>query len=402
MAGGKTASVVREFTQEVPVGSYLAERRPIPHLFEITPVLDPAAFALETIVEPGAPPEVSGTALASTVRAQGDRETDVRLLVDDGERHLTLANDLANTLSCDVYLTPRGAVVRYLHEVNPVTEDSWEAIAVDPASGRPVDWVVVRPLGLPASTATWFVSVRGRLRRGHGLVTVALPDGVAFATRATYRDTAHLAARLMPSHHPLTTVAVNADLGRFEIARFEDEPIDRRTEIDAARRRVAFARGGREATREIQTVPGPRPGIRLGGTEFATLVRASLDVIHADVQVALTWPKDAESCATLHAELLALADGLGRTVWVPEPPGAAFVLGGLGEFGAVDEVGSASRWRAYPRAWPRPGCGSTAAAPSRAPPWTPPTRCRASRGRKRGSPGTIGPRWARDRGPVST
>src|SRR5690606_14906904 len=110
--------------------------------------------------------------------------------------------------------------------------------------------------GLPPSAATWFVSVRGRLRRGHGLVTVALPDGVAFATRATYRDTTHLAARLMPSYHSLTTVAVNADLGRFEIARFEDEP-DPRPAADPPRRRLAFTRAARETGRGArETGPG--------------------------------------------------------------------------------------------------------------------------------------------------
>lgn len=342
---GLTTSVV-----EVSREEYLAHRRPIPYLFDITPDLDPAAFAGQTVIEDDKP-DSPGAALASTVRAQGDRETDVRLLVDDGERHLTLAHDLANTLGCDVYLTPRGAVVRYLRESNPITGDTWEAVAIDPATGQPVEWVVVRPLGLPPSAATWFVSVRGRLRRGQGLVTVTLPDGVAFATRATYRDTTHMAGRLMPSLHPLTTVAVNADLGRFEIARFEDEP-EPPPVVDPPRRRLVFGRGPREAGRSAgataRDTATTRPRVLLDGAEFATLVRASLDVIHPDVLVALTWPTDPAACATLHEELLALADGLGRTVWVPEPPGAAFLLAGVGEFGAVDEVGTPSRWRAYP------------------------------------------------------
>jgi hypothetical protein len=66
------------------------------------------------------------------------------------------------------------------------------------------------------------------------------------------------------------------------------------------------------------------------------------------VQVALTWPKDAALCTSLNTELMRLADGLNRTVWVPQPQGAAFVLPGFGEFVAVDEVGTPSRWRAYP------------------------------------------------------
>ena len=117
----------------------------------------------------------------------------------------------------------------------------------------------------------------------------------------------------------MTTIAVNAELGRFEITRFDDA------------------------------------GSLLGGVEFATLVSASLDVIHPDVQVALTWPKDAAACTSLNTELMRLADGLNRTVWVPQPQGAAFVLPGFGEFAAVDEVGAPSRWRAYPSRLTRTG-----------------------------------------------
>jgi hypothetical protein len=305
VAGKQTVTDVREYTEEVPVERYLAECRAVPHLFDITPDLDPSAFATGGHSS-------FGSSLSSIVRARGERETDVRLLVNDGERYLTLANDLANSLRCDVYLCPRGAQVRYIHEFSSITGHLWEAVAIDTATGEPRDWLVVRPLGLPDTVATWFASVRGRLRQSHGLVTVPLPDGIAFATKETYRDTAYLAARIMPSQNRMTTIAVNAELGRFEITRFDDA------------------------------------GSLLGGVEFATLVTASLDVIHPDVQVALTWPKDTTACTSLNTELMRLADGLNRTVWVPQPQGAAFVLPGFGEFVAVDEVGAPSRWRAYP------------------------------------------------------
>ena len=328
---------MKDLAEEVPLARYLEQRRAQTHLFEISPDLDGAetGTAGETDV-------ISG--IASIVRARGDRETDVCLLLDNGERHLGLARDLADRLRCDVYLTPRGAAVRYWHLRSAATGDLWEAIAVDEASGEPAQWLVVRPTGLPAIAPTWFTSVHGRLRPGEGLVTVDLPDGVAFATRTTYRDTALLAARLLPSAHPLTTLAVNAESGQFEIARF-DEPAPSTPAVPPQRRLFGSGKGA------APTTPAAQPHgevIRLGGADFGTLVRSRLPHLHPDVQIAVTWPKDATGCATLHAELLALAAQLDRTVWVPEPPGAAFALQGFGEFAAVDEVGSASRWRAYP------------------------------------------------------
>lgn len=305
VARTQTVGDLHELCEDVSVREYLAHYRRMPHLFEVAPHMDPSAFQPDGRSSIGAP-------LSSLVRTHGERETDVRLLVNDGERYLTLANDLANNLRCDVYLTPQGSTVRYLHESNAVTGDTWEAVAVSTATGEPIEWLVVRPLGLPENVATWFVSLRGRLRQSNGLVTVTLPDGIAFATKATFRDTAHLASRIMPNRSRLTTIAVNADLGRFEITRFDDA------------------------------------GSLLGGVDFATLVTASLDLIHPDVQLALTWPKDTDACTALNTELMRLADGLNRTVWVPQPQGAAFLLPGAGEFVAVDEVGAPSRWRAYP------------------------------------------------------
>jgi hypothetical protein len=290
---------------DIDITEYLAHRRPLPRLFDLAPHEDPSVFQPGAAESPGAP-------LYPTIRTRGDRHTDVRLLVDDGEQHAGLAKAIARNLGCDVYLTPNGATVRYVRESSSLAGNSWDAIAVDRESGVPVPWLVVRPAALPADVPTWFVTIRGRLRQSNGLVSVHLPDGIAFATKTTFRDATYLAANMRPATSRITTIAVNADLGSFEISRFDDT------------------------------------GSLLTGVEFATLIAASLDVIHPDVQIALTWPRDTAACAALDTELMRLADALNRTVWVPQPQGAAFVLSGCGEFAAVDEVGGPSVWRPYP------------------------------------------------------
>ena len=300
---------VLEQPKPVSVHDYLAHRAAIPHLFDLAPHMDPVAFgADDAAVGRGA----VGSTLYELVRTHGDRQTDVRLLVDDGARHVGLARELAKSLRCDVYLTAESSRVSYVRESSTIGGELWEAIAVDRGTGEPGEWLVARPPELADEVPTWFITARGRLRQSNGLVTVQIPDGLAFATKATFRDTAFLATRMKAGTSRITTLAVTADQGRFAISRFDDA------------------------------------GARLGGVEFATLVGASLDVIHPDVQVALTWPTDETACATLDVELMRLADALGRTVWVPQPQGAAFVLPGCGEFAAVDEVGGPSAWRAYP------------------------------------------------------
>ncbi len=290
---------------DVTVDEYMTRRRPLPHLFDLAPHLHGTAF------EPGAA-ESAGAAIYGTIRTEGERNSDVRLLVDDGERYAALAKAIARNLGCDVYLTADGAFVRYVRESSSLAGDSWDAIATDRETGQPTPWLVVRPAALPADVPTWYTTIRGRLRQGNGLVSVSLPDGIAFATKNTFRDATHLAATIRPATSRMTTIAANADLGRFEISRFDDT------------------------------------GSLLSGVEFATLISASLDLIHPDVQLALTWPTDLTLCAALDTELMRLADALNRTVWVPQPQGAAFVLPGCGEFAAVDEVGGPSVWRPYP------------------------------------------------------
>jgi hypothetical protein len=298
-------TVVDVTVAEVTVRDYLAHRRALPHLVDLAPHLQPAAFQPEA-------GEASAAAVCHALRTKGGPQPDVRILVDDGQRHLALAAALARTLRCDVYITPEGAHVRYVRESSGMTGDLWDAIAIDRPTGEPAQWLVIHPTDLPSKLPTWFTTVRGRLRRRNGLVTVTLPGGLAFATKNTFRDAVYLAADIRKNSSPVTTVSVNADLGRFEISRFDNA------------------------------------GSLLDGVEFATLVAASLDLIHPDVQLALTWPTDVTACAALDAEIVRFADALRRTVWVPQPQGAAFLLPGCGEFAAVDEIGRPSAWRAYP------------------------------------------------------
>src|SRR5215470_7977562 len=126
---------------EVSVTAYLAHRRPLPYLYDLAPHQDPDAF------QPEGPPV--GAPLFATIRAGGGRRTDVRLLVDDGESYVNLANALAQTLRCDVYVSRHGAEVHYTREASPVGAQVFEATAVDRNTGEPVSWVVIRPPDLP-------------------------------------------------------------------------------------------------------------------------------------------------------------------------------------------------------------------------------------------------------------
>jgi hypothetical protein len=255
------------------------------------------------------------------MRESGQLGADLRLLVDDGERHLDAATELAEALRCDVYLTPHGTTVGYACDATPNptwdTVATWDAVALDRSTGAPSRWLTVRPSDLPPDTPTWFVSVAGHLRQSAGLVSVPLPDGIAFATRASFPEVAATAARLTDLHAvgaepaAVTTIAVGAELGRFEIRRFSDA------------------------------------GSLLGGVEFATLVAASLDVVRPDVQIALTWPAQPDTRIALDQELMRLADALNRTVWVPDQGGSAVVASTAATFAALDDRGGPGRWKAY-------------------------------------------------------
>ena len=263
---------------------------------------------------------------SSIVRARGERETDVRLLVDNGERYLTLANDLANTLRCDVYLTPHGAERATCtsrnadHRATPGRRS-----AIDTDTGEPVEWLVVRPLGLPEQRRHL---VHQRPRPAAARATAwsrcrcptasPSPPRPPTATPPTWPR----ASCRAPTHHHAR--------GQRRARPVRDHPV-RRRRLAAGRRRVRHPGRGQ---------PRRDPPRRAGRPDLA---------------------HRRGPCASLNTELMRLADGLNRTVWVPQPQGAAFVLPGFGEFVAVDEVGAPVAVAGLPvRDWTRTGSRPTA------------------------------------------
>ncbi len=203
----QTNGAVVESSQEVSIDEFLARRRVMPHLSDVTARMDTPG----TSWGPDSPTPDVGP-IAAAVRKKGPH-TDIRLLVGDGENHSAVVSKLADTLWCDVYVTPNGADLRFVKESSSVGGTTWDAVAIDRESGQPVEWLVVRPTGMPDDAPTWFVSSRGRLRQRGGLVTMPFRGGLAFATKSTFRDTVHVSTRMREPTSRVTTVMVNADRG---------------------------------------------------------------------------------------------------------------------------------------------------------------------------------------------
>jgi hypothetical protein len=309
MGRPQTYDASTDVCEDVSRDAYVGGHRPMPHLFDLVLLRALGADTCDEAANIEA--DVDIARLAAVVAEQAERQSDVRLLVDGAQRYLTAARELADRLGCDVYLPPAEAQIRYVRESSSVTGESWDAVAVHTSTGEPTPWLLVRPAERSRAVPARFVSTAGRLRPNNGLMTVPLSQGLAFATAASFPETAALAGHITASPPGVTTLAVTADIGRFEISRFD--------EVSAL----------------------------LGGVEFATLVAASLDTIEPDVQLALTWPADAAACEALDVELMRFADALNRTVWVPRPAGSAGVLPDRGEFRALDRRGRPSTWHAY-------------------------------------------------------
>jgi hypothetical protein len=281
-------------------------RPPVPGgLFDLT--LAPADDG--GLAEPGRPGVSLGAdEIVALVRdARGDRG-DLRVLVADGAQHAPLFAAVARKLERDVLVTPAGAEPRRLPSAGDGPADF--VVPVDRASGQPVDWLLVQPAELATSLPGWFELTGGAVLPRRGVVTLPLPGGLAFASRADFVTRRAASARLGPGHPWLTTVAVTVSSGEFVVGDYRD--------------RLAV----------------------LSGAELAAMLPA-VPLHGQDLRMWLSWPTSRDDQRRLRANLRQLAESTGATVWAPAVGGRAEILGATRDLAALDADGQPGRWEAY-------------------------------------------------------
>ncbi|MEU7588481.1 hypothetical protein AB0A95_19580 [Micromonospora sp. NPDC049230] len=251
--------------------------------------------------------------VAGCARALGVAGRDLRVLVDDGARDAALFGQVATALGCDVLVAPSGATVR--RRTGPGHAGPAEAVPVDRVSGAVVDWVLVQPTALQTTRPGWFDLADGLVLPRSGLATLPLAGGLEFANREDFAVRRAAAARLGVGHPDLVTVALATRAGQFRLSTYRQ---------DAA---------------------GERPG-RYSGQDVAAALSATF-LYGGDLRLWLRWPDDPAQCARLDAEVTALAEATGATVWTPEIGGEAVLLRGCLDLAARDRSGAVARWREY-------------------------------------------------------
>jgi hypothetical protein len=261
----------------------------------------PMLVDLPTLVD-GAGQSMDVCSLVDLVRRAAPPGCDLRVLAPEAYRCREVLQEVADALGCDIYLAGRDV---------DIVQVGGAAVAVARATRDPVDWLVVRPAGLPISASAWFEQSDGVIRARTGLVTLPLQGGLAFATRETFAEMAKFVNAITSPTAGVTALAAPARDGQFAIGWYAGY------------------------------------GAVLNGADFARLVTANLDDVRSDVQIALTWPTGPNESRLLDAELRRAADALDRTVWVPELGGGAACGTGIGGPIAVDFDGRPARWVAY-------------------------------------------------------
>ncbi|MGW5556460.1 hypothetical protein ACWER9_04440 [Micromonospora sp. NPDC003944] len=252
--------------------------------------------------DPGAALTVD--ALADLARAAGAGEQDLRVLMDDGARQEALFGRLADALGRDVLVTPAGATV----QPTPAAGGRTEAVPVNRASGAVVDWVLVQPAALRTGLPGWYDLAGGLVLHRGGLVTLPLLDGLEFADREGYVVRRAAAARLAAAHPDLVTVALATRGGGFVLSTY---------------------RG--------------RSGVH-GADEVAAAL-SSIPLYGGDLRLWLRWPLDPAEQRLLDAQVRALAEATGATVWTPPVGAEAVLLRGCQDLAARERSGQAVPWR---------------------------------------------------------
>ncbi|GGM14814.1 hypothetical protein GCM10012279_36230 [Micromonospora yangpuensis] len=265
--------------------------------------------------DPGRP--LDARAVANLVRRVGDAAHEVRILADDGARHIGLFTEVAGLLGHDVLISPEGADIRHTNiqvtenGTGPAPEDApLHAVPMDRVTRQPKDWLVLQPPDLATPLPGWFAVEEGLVRPRTGVVGLPLPDGLALATRADFvarRATAH---RLGFTAEGVVTVAVSARSGGFLI-------------------------GNYSGTQEVHN-----------GGQLAALL-GDLPLYGADLRLWLTWPSDPEEQHQLAEQTVELAEMTGATVWTPPPGGSAELVDDQRDLRALDPAGGATPWQAH-------------------------------------------------------
>lgn len=263
-----------------------------------------AGGGLATPAAPDTP--LTGRGLADLVRRASGPTDDVRMLTDDGAAHDALFREVAGLLGRDVLTTPDGARV----DRWPGEDEAPDAVAVDRATGEPVGWTVIQPPDLATPLPGWFDVDGGIVRQRAGVVALALPDGVALATRADFVTRRAAAHRLRDGHPRLATVAVTVRSGAFVIGDY---------------------RGGQRV---------------LAGRRLASVL-GDLPLYGCDLRLWLTWPAGAADRDHLLRNVADLAETTGATVWTPPAGGAVELSGDRHDLRAIEPTGEPGLWQAH-------------------------------------------------------
>ncbi|GAB7042450.1 MULTISPECIES: hypothetical protein [Catenuloplanes] len=260
-------------------------------------------------------PEAPGTALTAEELTDYAQECavpgkDLRVLVDDGARSAKLLSRVADALDCDILVTPTGATVERLPGPGGTHA---EAVPVDRVSGEVVDWKLVQPARLATTLPGWFDLAGGLVLPRAGLATLPLPGGLEFANREDFVVRRAAAARLGVGHPDLVTVALATRDGGFRLSTYR---------------------------------PGASTRSRYTGRDVAAAL-SSIYLYGGDLRLWMRWPEDEANRTHLEAEMAALAEATGATVWAPAPGDEAVLLRGSRDLAARDRSGAVSRWAAF-------------------------------------------------------